>query len=121
MSKAYDRVELVWLEEIMENLGFHNKWRELMMRCISFVTYVVKINPLRSYHPNEWFTPRDLLSPYLFLISTEGFLAMIQKVIGVGTLKVVLTCKRGPSVSHLLFADDILILCKATIEECEAL
>lgn len=46
---------------------------------------------------------------------------MIKKVIGVGTLKGVSTCKRGPSVSHLLFADYSLILCKATIEECEAL
>ena len=46
---------------------------------------------------------------------------MVQKVIVVGTLKGVSTCKRGPSVSHLLIADDSLILCKATIEECEVL
>jgi len=31
MSKAYDRVEWVCLEKIMEKLGFSSRWRELMM------------------------------------------------------------------------------------------
>ena len=30
MSKAYDRVEWVWLEKIMEKLGFSGRWRSLV-------------------------------------------------------------------------------------------
>ena len=31
MIKAYDRVEWVCLEKIMEKLGFEEKWRNLIM------------------------------------------------------------------------------------------
>ena len=30
-------------------------------------------------------------------------------------------CRNGPCLSHLFFADDSLIFCKASIEECESL
>ena len=44
MSKTYDRVEWVCLEKIMEKLGFAVKRRELVMKCVTSVTYSVKIN-----------------------------------------------------------------------------
>ena len=44
MSKAYDRMEWIYLDKIIEKLGFHQRWRGLMMQCISSVTYAVRIN-----------------------------------------------------------------------------
>ena len=32
MSKTYDKVEWVFLDKIMENLGFSSRWRGLMIR-----------------------------------------------------------------------------------------
>ena len=37
MSKAYDRVEWVFLEKIMRKLGFNEKWITLIMLCVSTV------------------------------------------------------------------------------------
>ena len=44
MSKAYDRVEWRCLDKIMEKLGFNSRWRNLMLQCISTVTYSIRIN-----------------------------------------------------------------------------
>ena len=44
MSKAYDRVEWKCLEKIMLKLGFTKRWVALVMRCISIVTYAIRIN-----------------------------------------------------------------------------
>ena len=34
MSKAYDRIEWLYLEGVMRTLGFSNKWIELVMDCV---------------------------------------------------------------------------------------
>ena len=44
MSKAFDRIEQRCLKDIMLKLGFATKWVNLMMQCITFVTYSVRIN-----------------------------------------------------------------------------
>ena len=44
MNKAYNKVEWVCLEKIMEILGFAPKWKGLIMQCITSITYFIRIN-----------------------------------------------------------------------------
>ena len=93
------------------------------MQCITTITYVVRVNGKPSGHiiPSKRLHQGDPLSPYLFLIYAEGLSALIKKAVANGLLEGISVCRGGPCLSHLFFADDSLIFCKATVEECEAL
>ena len=44
MSKAYDRVKWSFLKQIMLKLGFDPSWTDLVMSCITSVTYSFLVN-----------------------------------------------------------------------------
>ena len=44
MSKAYNRVKWGFIKKVIEKMGFHEKWINFIMQCISIVSYSVIIN-----------------------------------------------------------------------------
>lgn len=115
MSKAYDRVEWDFLRDMMVKLGFRDSWADLIMKCIKSVSYRVRVNGNLSdrFLPERGLRQGYPLSPYLILISAEGFSALLNQAEEEGRIKGVKVCQNAPSVSHLLFADDFnLVSCK---------
>ena len=120
MSKAYDRVEWVFLEGIMRRMGFNEGWIHLIMLCVKTVTYSVLVNgePCGMIHPTRGIRQGDPLSPFLFLLCTEGLNGLIKKAERNGDIHGFSLYRRGPKLTHLLFADNSLLFCRATMEEC---
>lgn len=81
MTKAYDRVSWRFLEVVMENMRFHVRWIELVMRYVTIVTYSILINGKQygSFSLECGLRQRDLLSSYLFLLYTKGLSSILQK------------------------------------------
>ena len=123
MSKAYDRVKWSFLEKIMATMGFNQRWISLISMCIRSVTYSILLNgqPHGFISPQRGLRQGDPLSPYLFLLITEGLHGLLKRVEMVGGLRGVSLCPAGPRISHLLFADDSLIFCKASMSNCQAI
>ena len=123
MSKADDKVDWVWLEKVMKTLCFAERWIGLVMKCVTSVNYAIKVNgcPMGSITPFRGIRQGDLLSPYLFLLCAEGLSSLIKAPIAKGGLKGISVCREGPELSHLFFANDSLIFCKASMENCDEL
>ena len=107
----------------MEKLGFVDKWRKLIMQCVTTISYAIKINgsPRGRIIPSRGTRKGDPLSPYLFLLCAEGLSALIKASVCNGSMDGLAICHGGPKLSHLFFLDDSLIFCKASLAECDSL
>ena len=123
MSKAFDRVEWCFLKRVMEKLRFCSKWVNLIMHCISSVSHSVLINGAAygSIKPSRGLRQGDPLSPSLFLLCTEGLSAIIHEAVRNHSFTSISICRSSPSVTHLFFADDNILFCKANSDECQEL
>ncbi|CAM8902040.1 unnamed protein product [Rhodiola kirilowii] len=123
MSKAYDRVEWSFLEAIMRKMGFADKWVDRVMRCVSSVTYLVKVNDHLSdvIFPQRGLRQGDPLSPYLFLLCSELLSAKISAAVTSGSISGVRISRDAPVISHLFFADDSIFFIKARSGEAQSL
>ena len=123
ISKAYDWVEWTFLKRMMVKLGFDPNWVHLAMEIVTTASYSILINgePRGFVTPTWGIRQGDPLFPYLFLLCAEGLSALLRKAGEAGVLKGIKSSQHGFWVSHLLFANDSLLFCQATMEEGQRL
>ena len=75
---------------------------------------LVNVEPMGDIRPSRGLRQEDPLSPYLFLLCSEGLNRMLQRVISDDRIRGFSLCKRGPKIS-LFFANDSLLFCRASL------
>ncbi|GLT85578.1 hypothetical protein SLE2022_037650 [Rubroshorea leprosula] len=89
------------------------------MQCVSTVSYTVGINNNQTpfFFPQRGLRQGDPLSPYLYLFIADILSRLLMTATAEKKISGYKIRKRSPTISHLLFADDSLVFCRATLEE----
>ncbi|XP_076927156.1 putative mitochondrial protein AtMg01250 [Bidens hawaiensis] len=96
----------------MGQMGFPEVWCNWILGILSSARSSVLVNGSLTFEfrCSKGMREGNPISLFLFLIVMEAFSNMITKAIEVGLFKGVQTPRRGPVVSHLLYADDAMIM-----------
>lgn len=115
MMKAFDRVSWDFLQRCLLKFGFHPLFVQLIMNNLSASWFSILINGSQSgfFKSSRGVKQGDPLSPYLFLLVVEA-LSRGLKALQQGGSTASFSLPRGARrVSHLCFADDLVIFTRA--------
>ncbi|GKA57668.1 reverse transcriptase domain, reverse transcriptase zinc-binding domain protein [Tanacetum coccineum] len=109
--KAFDYISWNYLDHILDSLGFRLKWRSWIKTCLSSSRASIIVN---GSHTSEFSINRDLrqgdpLSPFLFILVMEGLHTAFADALGNGLISGININNSSINISHLFFADDVII------------
>ena len=89
------------------------------MHCITSVSYSILVNGAAygNITPMRDLRQGDPISPYIFLLYADGFSSLIHDAAKNHKISGVSICKGCPKITHLFFADNSLLFCKANSQE----
>jgi hypothetical protein len=117
ITKAFDHVNWKFLLYMLKRCGFGDKWVYWISHCISSACHSVLVNGSLAgfFNSSRGLRQGDPLSPLLFIVVMEALSKMLSGAVDSGRLSCFSMGSRPPmiNISHLLFADDILVFCEA--------
>ncbi|XP_058775322.1 uncharacterized protein LOC131649585 [Vicia villosa] len=98
----------------MERMRFNEKWRGWISECLRTTSISILVNgsPTKTFQMERGLRQGDPLSPFLFLLATEGFHVMMVKSIQLKLFDEYKVGKDEVKVSHIQYADDTIIVGK---------
>ena len=102
-EKAYDRVSWNFLEEVLIRKGFFQTWVDWMMKAINGGRVAINVNGERGefFRSHKGLRQGDPLSPLLFNLIGDAFLAMLNSACRKGELEGLVPNLVENGLSHL--------------------
>lgn len=117
LEKAYDRLRWDFLEDTLRAAGLSDSWVARIMQCVSGPSMSILWNGERTenFKPSRGLRQGDPLSPYLFVLCMERLCHMIDKAVIDKHWKPIKLYRGGPQLSHICFADDLILFAEASV------
>lgn len=114
LQTAYDTVDWLFLEEMLQHLGFPMHFVKLVMRCVTTPMFSLLINGnMKGYFKSSrGLRQGDPISPLLFVICMEYLSRVLLKMSEMTQFQFHPRC-REVRMTHMCFTDDLILCCKA--------
>lgn len=111
LEKAFNKINWQFIKDMLNSIQIPTKLINIIMSCISSPELAILINgnPTQFFKPNRGVRQGDLLSPYLFILGMEYLSRLINYKITQCNWSPISITRKGPKISHTLFADDVLL------------
>nr|KYP38810.1 Transposon TX1 uncharacterized [Cajanus cajan] len=121
LEKAYDRLSWEFIRETLTDIGIPKNLIGLIWHCISSPSMQVLWNgeALSEFTPSRGIRQGDPLSPYIFVLCMERLFHLIDIAENHKLWKPIKLSKKGPPLSYLAFADDLILFSEATLDQAE--
>lgn len=103
---------------MIQRVGFDDRWRAWIRACVFSGNLSVLVNgsPTEDISIKKGLKQGDLLAPFLFLLVAEGLSGLMRQAVALHLFTGISLGDHGPTISHLQYADDTLLIGEATVE-----
>ncbi|XP_061342522.1 uncharacterized protein LOC133288718 [Gastrolobium bilobum] len=121
LEKAYDKLNWSFIRKVISEIQLPSWMVEFIMASITTNSFKVLVNGglSETIIPERGIRQGDPLSPYIFVLCVEKLSHLIAQRVGSGVWKPIRVCRVGPAVSHLMFADDIVLFSEASVQQMQ--
>ena len=123
IAKAFDTLDWNFLLRVLKAFGFNDIFCNWIQSILASAKISISINgKLHGFFScSRGVRQGDPLSPLLFCLAEEVISRSTTKLVREGKLKLILGSRNNPVPSHILYADDIMLFCKASNSNIQAL
>lgn len=102
-----------FLKEVLDGLGVPEKFRRLIMMCVTTTKFSIRVNGGNyGYFEEKWgLRQGDPISPMIFVLVMEYRSRVLEKMSKLPDFRFHPMCK-NLQLTYYTFADDLMIFCK---------
>ena len=123
LAKAYDRLEWSFIHHVLNAFHQPHMLVDLITSCISSTSISILFNggKLDSFKPTRGIHQGGPLSPYIFILCMEYLGYLINRECMDKRWVPMKASKDNVGISHLFFANDLMLFAKANIKGAKAI
>eukprot|EP00253_Pinus_taeda_P026566 PITA_26566 len=119
LSKAYDCLNWRYLCAVLEAYGFKKRWIEWIFSMVSTPIFSILVNgtPTKTFNASRGIRQGDPLSPFLFILATDGLGRIIKRESRRNKLRGLKLWGNNLVITHQQFVDDIMLFGEVSLRE----